>query len=66
MAKLFGVFPERVSDFVEFDIGNAIKVTLFRVRPSGSPGNWDILDCQRYTPFGGYRSDLELAPTPGS
>ena len=57
MAKLFGVFPERASDFVEFDIGNAIKFTLFRVRSSGSLGHWASSAASSTLPFG----DIEVA-----
>jgi hypothetical protein len=42
---------ERISDFVEFDVANAIKFTLFRTRPGGSPGDWDMLGCQQYGPL---------------
>jgi hypothetical protein len=56
VAALYGLPPERVSDFVEFDAGNAIKFTLYRLRPSGSPGDWDILGCQQYGPL----LDLEI------
>ena len=51
VAALYGVPMDRVSDFVEFDAGNAIKFTLYRLRPSGSPGDWDILGCQQYGPL---------------
>lgn len=56
VAALYGLAPARVSDFVEFDAGNAIKFTLYRLRPSGSPGDWDILGCQQYGPL----LDLEI------
>jgi hypothetical protein len=51
VAKLFGIPLERISDFVTFDVGNAIKFTIYRLRPSGSPGDWDILGCQQYGPL---------------
>ena len=51
IARLFRVPPERISDFVEFDTANAIKFTIYRTRPSGSPGDWDILGCQHYGPL---------------
>lgn len=49
--KLFAIPPERMSDYVEFDVANAIKFTLYRARPNGSPGDWDILGCQQYGPL---------------
>jgi len=36
---------------VAFDLANAIKFTIYRLRPSGSPGDWDILGCQQYGPL---------------
>ena len=49
--RLYGLPPERLCDFVEFDPGNAIKFTIYRLRPSGSPGDWDMLGCQQYGPL---------------
>jgi hypothetical protein len=51
VAALYGLAPERVSDFVTFDAARAIKFTLYRAVPSGSPGDWDVLGCQWYGPL---------------
>ena len=51
VARLFRIPTSRISDFVTFDAANAIKFTLYRLRPSGSPGDWDILGCQQYGPL---------------
>jgi hypothetical protein len=51
VCKLYGIPDKRVSDFVEFDPGNAIKFTLYRLRPSGSPGDPDIFGAQQYAPL---------------
>jgi Domain of unknown function (DUF4387) len=56
IAKLYNIPQSRISDFVSFEVGNAIKFTLYRLRPSGSPGDWDILGCQQYGPL----LDLEI------
>ena len=48
---LFNVPESRISDFVEFDPGCAIKFTLYRTVPSGSPGDPDIFGCQQYAPL---------------
>lgn len=56
VARLYGIEPSRISDFVTFDPANAIKFTIYRSRPSGSPGDWDILGCQHYGPL----MDLEV------
>ena len=51
IAKLYGLPHERISDFVEFDPANAIKFTIYRVSPSGSPGDPDIFGSQQYAPL---------------
>lgn len=56
IARLYNIPQARISDFVTFEVGNAIKFTLYRLRPSGSPGDWDILGCQQYGPL----LDLEV------
>jgi hypothetical protein len=54
--RLYAIAPERLCDFVEFDPANAIKFTIFRLRPSGSPGDPDIFGAQQYAPL----LDLEV------
>ena len=51
VCALYRIAPERIADFVEFDPGNAIKFTLYRLRPSGSPGDPDIFGAQQYAPL---------------
>ena len=51
VAALFGVPDERISDFVVFDPALAIKFTMYRERPSGSPGDADIFGAQQYAPL---------------
>jgi len=51
VARLYGIPDARICDFVEFDPGNAIKFTLYRERPSGSPGDPDIFGAQQYAPL---------------
>jgi hypothetical protein len=51
VAELPRIPVSRISDFATFDIANAIKFTIYRLRPSGSPGDWDILGCQQYGPL---------------
>src|SRR6185437_10973567 len=61
VAALYGIPESRISDFVEFDPANAIKFTIYRSVPSGSPGDPDIFGAQQYAPL----LDL-LVPDPGS
>ena len=59
MCRLFGIAPERITDCVEFDPAHAIKFTIYRTRPSGSPGDGDIFGRQQYGPL----LDLEIPVT---
>ena len=51
VAALYGIEGDRISDFVEFDPAFAIKFTIYRTSPNGSPGESDILGCQQYGPL---------------
>jgi hypothetical protein len=51
MARLYGIDAARITDFVEFDPGNAIKFTILRRTPSGSAGDPDIFGSQQYAPL---------------
>ncbi len=51
IARLYNLKPERISHFVEFDPAGAIKFTIYRTTPNGSPGDWDVLGCQYYGPL---------------
>lgn len=51
IAKLYSINVDRICDFVEYDPANAIKFTIYRAVPSGSPGERDIFGCQQYPPL---------------
>ena len=51
VCKLYNVPVSRLADFVVFDPALAIKFTLYRLRPSGSPGDGDIFGAQQYAPL---------------
>ncbi|WP_237213265.1 DUF4387 domain-containing protein [Falsiroseomonas oryziterrae] len=51
VAALYGIPEERVTDFVVFEPANAIKFTIRRARPSGSPGESDVFGAQQYAPL---------------
>lgn len=57
VAALYRIDPQRISDFVEYDPGFAIKFTIYRLRPSGCAGDGDIFGAQQYAPL----LDLEVA-----
>ena len=56
MAALYRIPAERISDFVEYHPGYAIKFTIHRLTPSGSAGDGDIFGAQQYAPL----LDLEV------
>ncbi len=56
VARLYRVDPSVIVEFVTFDPAPAIKFTLRRDRPSGSPGDPDIFGSQQYAPL----LDLEV------
>ncbi len=51
VAKLYRIPAARISDFVEYDPGYAIKFTIYRLSPSGSAGDGDIFGAQQYAPL---------------
>jgi hypothetical protein len=51
VCSTLNVDPSRLTDFVEYDPAYAIKFTILRDRPSGSPGDADIFGAQQYAPF---------------
>lgn len=61
VAALYRIPDERIADFVEYDPACAIKFTIYRTKPSGSPGDPDIFGAQQYAPL----LDIEV-PLPES
>jgi hypothetical protein len=59
VCRIFGIDMAQISDHVEFDPALAIKFTIYRRTPSGSPGDADIFGSQQYGPL----LDIEV---PGS
>ncbi len=51
VSEILKISQDRISDFVEYDPGFAIKFTIKRLRPSGSAGDGDIFGAQQYAPF---------------
>jgi hypothetical protein len=51
VARLYAIPRERIIAFVEFDPALAIKFTIRRERPSGSPGERDVFGAQQYAPL---------------
>ena len=53
ISVLYGLQQDRITDFDEFDPAFAIKFSILRDRPSGSPGDPDIFGAQQYAPLMG-------------
>ena len=51
IAGIYGIPVEKVTHFVEYDPGNAIKVTIQRPIVSGDMGESDVYGCQQYVPL---------------
>ncbi len=63
VARLYRIRRDTITDFVFFEAANAIKFTLRRASPSGSPGDSDIFGAQQYAPL----LDIDIpGPLPAS
>ncbi len=51
VCRIFGIEDSRITDYVEFDPALAIKFTIRRTVPSGSPGDADTFGSQQYGPL---------------
>src|ERR1700747_3563662 len=56
VCRLFGIDAAQITDHVAFDPALAIKFTMYRRIPSGSPGDADVFGSQQYGPL----LDLEV------
>ena len=51
ICRIFRIDAAQITDHVEFDPALAIKFTIYRRVPSGSPGDADIFGSQQYGPL---------------
>lgn len=51
IARLYGIPESEVLKIVYFEPSQAIKVTIKRIIPSGSPGDTDIYGAQQHAPL---------------
>ena len=51
VCRIFGIDAAQVTDHVEFDPALAIKFTVYRRMPSGSPGDADVFGSQQHGPL---------------
>ena len=59
VCRIFNIADSRITDYVEFDPALAIKFTISRGIPSGSPGDADIFGSQQYAPLLGVEVPAE-------
>jgi hypothetical protein len=62
IAELYRLPPDRVTDFVWFDPGKALKATLVRPVGSGTPRDSDIYGAQQHAPLLGLTVTLDDEP----
>jgi len=60
VSRIFGIDEAQITDHVAFDPALAIKFTIYRRMPSGSPGDADIFGSQQYGPL----LDIEVPGVP--
>lgn len=58
VSRLYGVPLEDVLGVVYFDAAKAVKATLLRRIPSGSPGDTDVYGAQQHAPLLSLEFDL--------
>jgi hypothetical protein len=58
VAQLYRISPEQITDFVLFDPGKAIKITMRRPTSSGSPDDTDVYGAQQHAPLLAISFDL--------
>jgi hypothetical protein len=51
VCRIFSIDAAQIIDHVAFDPALAIKFTIYRRMPSGSPGDADIFGSQQYGPL---------------
>jgi Domain of unknown function (DUF4387) len=51
VCRIFGIPAPRITDHVQFEPALAIKFTISRAVPSGSPGDGDIFGSQQHGPL---------------
>jgi hypothetical protein len=67
IARLYGLRPDQITDFVEFDAGLAIKATVPRPVSSGAAGDTDVYGAQQHAPLLDVVIPLPTSPdTPAS
>ncbi len=64
ICQLYGIGPERLVHFGAFDPARAFKFAIRRARPSGSPGETDVMGSQMYAPLLDLQLPASVLPPP--
>lgn len=51
VSNLYNISEEKVVALAWYDQGKALKITIRRPIPSGSPGDTDVYGCQQHAPL---------------
>lgn len=60
IAELYRVSVDHIAEVTPYPQGNAIKVAMLRLIPSGDFGDADVLGCQQYAPI--HELDVPVDP----
>jgi len=66
ICRLYGIGPERLVHFGAFDPARAFKFAIRRARPSGSPGETDVMGSQMYAPLLDLEMPASVLPAPAT
>jgi hypothetical protein len=58
IARLYAMPLDRITDFVFYDPGWALKITMVRPKVAGDPGDGDVYGCQQHAPLLGLTLEL--------
>lgn len=58
VAGLYHIEPEKIVEFVWYDVANALKITMIRRKDSGSYGERDTYGAQQHAPLFAFKFDF--------
>ncbi len=58
IAEMYHMPVDQITDFVFYDPGWALKISMVRPKVAGDPGDGDVYGCQQHAPLLGLRLDL--------
>lgn len=58
IAEIYRMPEDQITDFVFYDPGWAVKISMVRPKVAGDPGDGDVYGCQQHAPLLDLRLDL--------